>query len=225
MRSFAGLLFVCSFALKGDVITSGSITLGFGTGNGASFSGPDFSAQIDDFDYFSTEDGGGFIPFEPPAPVGNYFIGGGSDGIGSGVSYDGVFYYTLDAAFSAPTFSIPWADASYSLGLITPLPTITGPGLYPVTVSFQLNFCLYQSLHSPVFYCGGGTGTATGAYDYTYGNDIYDFLSGHQLDLTVVAPDPPTVTPEPSTISYVGFAALAFGSAFLKRKSEERRRK
>ncbi len=225
MRSFAGALFVlCPFTLQGDTITSGGIGLGFGSGNTAWFSGPDFTAGIQDLDSFSGNDGG-FIPFQPPSPTGTYFIGFEADGYGSGMTYNGVYYTWPDAAESAACCLIPYAEMSYALNLISPLPTITGPGLYPVTVSVQLSFCLYPSLHEPVFYCGGAAGLATGAYDYTYGNDIFDFLSGHQLDLTIVPPDPPTVAPEPSTIFYVGFAALAVGFSTLTRIRRERRTK
>ncbi len=220
MRSFAGLLFVCSLStpyVLGGAITSGGITLGFGAGNSASFSGSNFSAQINDFDSIPGNDGG-FMPFVPPSPNITDGVGLWSAGMWSGLSYNGIGYQALNG--NAPIPGYPYASSFYySVVETSPAPLITGPGEYPVTVSVQLNFCLSDLTGSiSNVYCESDTGIATGAYNYYYGNDIFDFLSGHSLDLTIA--DPSTVAPEPSTLSYVGLT-LCFGF-FVTTKNRER---
>jgi hypothetical protein len=211
---------------QGGAITAGSVFFA-GQEASAHFSGQDFSATIRDGDVGPYPDGG-FTPFSPGIPIGSG-VGYGSAGFGSGVTYNGVFYnpQSLDLPRGSPYASSLW----YSVLSTSPTPTITGPGVYPVTVSVQMSFCLNDPTGS-TFYCESDTGIATGGWNATFGNTSYVFLPGG-LDLSVVAPEPSTLsggpdsnvsTPEPSTRYYVGFV-LCFGflAAALRRTLRARK--
>lgn len=218
MRSFAGLvLVVCPLLtpyVSGGAITSGSMSFGNDGTSSASFQGADFRATINDFDIDELPDGG-FPPFFPPIRTGGG-VGYGSAGMWSGVTYSGVFY-------NPPSFNLPrgfpYAGISYSLFLTSPQPMITGPGLYPVTFSVQMSFCVSDPTGSIAnYYCEDDTGVATGAFDATpcgCGN-TWVFVDG--LSLTIA--DPTVAAPEPSTLSYIGLT-LSFGF-FVTRTNRKR---
>ena len=120
------------------------------------------------------------------------------------MTYNGVFYSWGGDFINGPPPGTPFASTlEFDLSLESPDLIITGPGTYPQTYGVQLNFCLSASTADafPPFNCETDTGTATGAWNATFGNFSFVFLPGG-LDLTI--------TPEPSTLSYVGFA-LCFG--------------
>ncbi len=187
-----GLLVVMFAAFVGSVqggaITSGSILLnsdffgGFGSVS-ANLSGINFGASLGDGDVGTFSHGGSYPflqTFEYLGPFGSNLF------LGSGIVYNGVYY-------SGHSAGPPFVTAlSFTLGLISPDPTITGPGSYPVTFLVQLSYCL----SSPI-YCETDTGFATGAFNYVSSGSGDVFTGGLTLDITV---------PEPSTLTYVGFA-------------------
>lgn len=198
------MLFAFAGNAQGGAITSGSLDFS-GTYASAYFSGPGFSDAISDSDA-SNFPSGEFVPFQPNLPEGVFGVGIGSHGIGSSLTYNGVLYVPFDERL--PGF--PTESSDYSVFLTSPLPTITGPGVYPVTFSVQMSFCLYGPT-GPAFYCESDTGNAAGFFNATPSGDP-SFVHQGGLTLNIVP------VPEPSTQYYVGFVVcFGFLAAAIRR--------
>ena len=180
---------------QGGTITSGSFSLSGFTAS-ATVSGDNFTATvIDDNSGFFTFNGS--PPFQPTIPVLTW-----ADLLG-GVLYNGVFY-------SAPPFGpgpiagVPYSGATFTEHLISSPPIVTGPGTYSVGLfSVTLTFYLYDSSHT-LFHTETDTGFATGSINYTADVPGNTFVFGHSVEATIV--------PEPSTWSYIAFAACCLGA-------------
>lgn len=209
------LMILAAAAVDGGAITSGSIDFPNG-GFGASLSGANFSAGIGDGDGQDWDPWGDGVSIPSPVPVAGCLCeaGSGGDAGNSGVTYDGVFYWWGGDFFEGPPAGTPIATTlSFEITLKSPDQVITGPGTYPQTYAVQLSFCVSASRDSPAFHCETDEGTAMGAWTATEGNAIFDFLPGG-LDLTVM--------PEPSTLSYVGFALCFVARMAMKRRRNVR---
>ncbi len=213
MRSFAGVLFVVCEVAQGGAITSANLSFG-DYGTSASFQGVDFQTSISDFDSDPGPDGG-FAPFTPSMPNGTFGGGYGSSGYGSSVTYNGTYYTPL--FMNVPT-GLPYADSVsysvYSYGA----PTITGPGVYPVSASVQVNFCLSDPTGSiPNYYCESDAGTAAGAFYATSCGCGTSWLFVSSLSLRISTPTI-TATPEPSSLPCVcvGILVAISGKRWLK---------
>jgi hypothetical protein len=202
------ILVVFAGSIQAGALTGGSLFFG-GSDAEANLTGADFSATIRDDDVGPFQSGG-LTPFTMSPMPQSFGVGFGSSGWGSGVTFEGVFYspWSTELPLGSPYAS----QLGYSVSYMSPPPTITGPGVYPVSLALDVSFCLNNS--KAVFYCESETGTAMGSFTATSGNvgNSWVFLSG--LSLTVSDPpadppsDPPTATstPEPGTLGCVGLA-------------------
>lgn len=184
--------FECS--AQGGAITSGSFSLSGSTAS-ATVSGENFAATVID-----TDSGlfmfNGFPPFQPAIPG---LTWGGLDG---GVLYNGFLYSS--PSFIGPSPGVPFALASFTEHLISSPPIVTGPGTYSLGLfSVTLNFSLFDSSHT-MFHSETDTGFATGSINYTADIPGSVYVFGHGVEATII--------PEPSTLSYIAFAACCLGA-------------
>jgi len=183
---------------QGGTITSGSFHVGsFGVqgSESATVSGENFTATV-----IST-DGGGLIlghfpPFQASVPGFPWF---GEPP--SGVLYNGIFYPVFDGGGTPHN---PISSVTFTENLISPKPIVTGPGtysldLFAVTLSFTLRDSSGTILHSET-----DTGFASGSITYTTNFPGSTYLSADGFQATII--------PEPSTWSYIAFAACCLGA-------------
>ena len=204
------VLMLAGFAsiTQGGTITAGQFFFCCGLAT-ATVSGQNFTATVQDGNSGDFIDAG-LAPFQAHIPAVNWgpFLGGPP----SGVTYNGIFY-GVPGPFG-PTPGQPFAFDSFAEAP-TSLPTITGPGTYPVTYSVSLDFTLFDS-SGTMFYSEHDTGVAVGTIDYHGGGNTNLLFSSNTFQATIV--------PEPSTLSCVAFAVCCLGAALRKTRIGPRER-
>jgi hypothetical protein len=171
----------------------------------ATVSGETFTATVIDTD-FGPIILGHTPPFQAPPIVPEFTWIGEQP---SGVLYNGLFYSV--PLIEGPFPGMPFSRVSFTESLISPKPTVTGPGTYSLDLfAVTLNFSLFDSSHT-MFYSETDTGFATGSITYTALVPGNPFLSSSGFDATII-PEP---IPEPSTRSFMALAACFLG-AFAK---------
>jgi len=193
-----------AYSAQGGTITSGSFFVGRIGNASATVSGENFTATV-----VNTDLGGfpasGLPPFQAPPIIPEFTWGGEPP---SGVLYNGIFY---PAIFDVP--SGPWAGLSFTENLISPGPTITGPGTYSLDLfAVTLNFTLFDP-SGTILHHETDTGFATGSVTYTACGPDTPYVCSPGFQGTII-PEP---IPEPSTWSLIALAACFRGAYAVAR--------
>jgi hypothetical protein len=196
------IMFVAGLACsaQGGIITSGGFYFAVPSLLSATVSGDNFTATV------RANDAGPYIigftpPFAAP-PFNSDFSWSGQPS--SGVLYNGVFYPVNDGI----CFHCAFSFVNFTENLISPKPIVTGPGTYSLDLfSVSLHFSLFDSSNT-MFYSETDTGFATGSITYFTLFPNNPFVNSLGFDATII-PEP---IPEPSTWSFMAFAACCLGA-------------